>query len=111
VLFSKTGHLIWVKSGPPNRRQDGRRPRAVRIPEEKWQITLEGIKSGNVSARAVAWHFSVTVISVSVIDCFTRELWAGIHNHNRPDRGVQNRTPYEAFLALEVVLRMRPLTV
>ena len=37
--------------------------------------------------------------------------WIEEYNHDRPHRGVGNRTPHEAFLAFEVVLKNEALTV
>jgi putative transposase len=37
--------------------------------------------------------------------------WIEEYNHDRPHRGVQNRTPHEAFLAFGVVLKNEALTV
>ena len=37
--------------------------------------------------------------------------WIEEYNHDRPHRGVQNRTPREAFLAFEAVLKNEALTV
>jgi transposase InsO family protein len=37
--------------------------------------------------------------------------WIEEYNHDRPHRGVQNRTPYEAFLAFEVDLKNQALNV
>ena len=33
--------------------------------------------------------------------------WIEEYNHDRPHRGVQNRTPHEAFLAFTAILRNR----
>ena len=40
------------------------------------------------------------------IGCWTEE-----YNHDRPHRGVQNRTPHEAFLAFAIDLKNEALTV
>jgi transposase InsO family protein len=37
--------------------------------------------------------------------------WIEEYNHDRPHRGVGNRTPYEAFLAFAGVLKNEALTV
>ena len=37
--------------------------------------------------------------------------WIEEYNHERPDWGVQNRTPHEAFLAFAAVLKNGALTV
>jgi putative transposase len=37
--------------------------------------------------------------------------WIGEYNHDRPHRGVGNRTPREAFLAFTAVLNSETLTV
>jgi transposase InsO family protein len=37
--------------------------------------------------------------------------WIEEYNHDRPHRGVQNRTPHEAFLAFAAVLNSETLTV
>ncbi len=37
--------------------------------------------------------------------------WIEEYNHDRPHRGVQNRTPQEAFLAFTAVLNSETLTV
>jgi transposase InsO family protein len=37
--------------------------------------------------------------------------WIKEYNHDRPHRGVQNRTPHEAFLAFAVDLKNEALTV
>jgi len=37
--------------------------------------------------------------------------WIKEYNHDRPHRGVKNRTPHEAFLAFEAVLKNEALTV
>jgi len=37
--------------------------------------------------------------------------WIEEYNHDRPHRGVQNRTPHEAFLAFAAVLKNEALTV
>jgi hypothetical protein len=37
--------------------------------------------------------------------------WIDEYNHDRPHRGVQNRTPHEAFLAFAGVLKNEALTV
>jgi len=37
--------------------------------------------------------------------------WIEEYNHDRPHRGVENRTPHEAFLAFTAVLNSEPLTV
>jgi putative transposase len=37
--------------------------------------------------------------------------WIEEYNHDRPHRGVANRTPHEAFLAFEGVLKNEALTV
>ncbi len=37
--------------------------------------------------------------------------WIEEYNHDRPHRGVQNRTPHEAFLAFAGVLKNEALTV
>ncbi|MGA7226487.1 MAG: integrase core domain-containing protein, partial [Candidatus Acidiferrales bacterium] len=37
--------------------------------------------------------------------------WIGEYNHDRPHRGVQNRTPHEAFLAFATDLNSEALTV
>jgi transposase InsO family protein len=37
--------------------------------------------------------------------------WIQEYNHDRPHRGVGNRTPHEAFLSFEVDLRNEALTV
>jgi len=37
--------------------------------------------------------------------------WIEEYNHDRPHRGVGNRTPYEAFLAFAGVLTNEALTV
>jgi putative transposase len=37
--------------------------------------------------------------------------WIEEYNHDRPHRGVENRTPHEAFLAFEAVLNSETLTV
>lgn len=37
--------------------------------------------------------------------------WIQEYNHDRPHRGVENRTPYEAFLAFKAVLKNQALTV
>jgi transposase InsO family protein len=37
--------------------------------------------------------------------------WLEEYNHHRPHRGVQNRTPHEAFLAFAVDLKNQALTV
>jgi putative transposase len=37
--------------------------------------------------------------------------WIEEYNHDRPHRGVNNRTPHEAFLAFEAVLKNEALTV
>ena len=37
--------------------------------------------------------------------------WIEDYNHDRPHRGVQNRTPHEAFLAFAVDLKTEALTV
>jgi putative transposase len=34
--------------------------------------------------------------------------WIGEYNHDRPHRGVHNRTPHEAFLAFAGALKKRP---
>ncbi len=39
-----------------------------------------------------------------------RARWIEEHNHDRPHRGVQNRTPHEAFLAFAVDLKNEALT-
>ena len=41
--------------------------------------------------------------------CFAR--WIEEYNHDRPHRGVQNRTRHEAFLAFAGVLKNEALTV
>lgn len=42
-------------------------------------------------------------------DCIAR--WIAEYNHDRPHRGVQNRTPHEAFLACAVDLKSEALNV
>ena len=37
--------------------------------------------------------------------------WIEEYNHHRPHRGIKNRTPHEAFLALTAVLNSETLTV
>ncbi|MGH9770787.1 MAG: integrase core domain-containing protein [Candidatus Acidiferrales bacterium] len=37
--------------------------------------------------------------------------WIGEYNHDRPHRGVQNRTPHEAFLSFAVDLKTEALIV
>ena len=37
--------------------------------------------------------------------------WIQEYNHDRPHRGVQNRTPHEAFLSFAVDLKNQALTV
>ena len=37
--------------------------------------------------------------------------WIGEYNHDRPHRGVGNRTPHEAFLSFAVDLKKEALTV
>ncbi|MGH9687870.1 MAG: integrase core domain-containing protein [Candidatus Acidiferrales bacterium] len=37
--------------------------------------------------------------------------WIEEYNHDRPHRGVQNRTPHEAFLSFAVDLKNEALTV
>jgi transposase InsO family protein len=37
--------------------------------------------------------------------------WIEDYHHDRPHRGVQNRTPHEAFLAFAGVLKNEVLTV
>ena len=37
--------------------------------------------------------------------------WIEEYNHDRPHRGVQNRTPHEAFLSFAVDLKNQALTV
>ena len=37
--------------------------------------------------------------------------WIQEYNHDRPHRGVENRTPHEAFLAFTGVLKNKALTV
>ena len=37
--------------------------------------------------------------------------WIEEYNHDRPHRGVRNRTPHEAFLAFKAVLNSEALTV
>jgi len=37
--------------------------------------------------------------------------WIQEYNHDRPHRGIQNRTPREAFLAFAAVLKKEALTV
>jgi hypothetical protein len=63
----------------------GRKPRVDRTPEEKWQIVQEGRKSGNVSETC--------------------------RRHDRPHRGVDNRTPHEAYLAFAVLTKNEALNV
>jgi transposase InsO family protein len=37
--------------------------------------------------------------------------WIGEYNYDRPHHGVRNRTPHEAFLSFETVLKNEALTV
>jgi hypothetical protein len=63
VLPVKTGLFIWAQSRFLTGDNLGRKPRADRSPDEKWQRVQEGGKSGNVSGDALALrHCSHTVV-------------------------------------------------
>jgi hypothetical protein len=45
------------------------------------------------------------------VDRTPEEKWQKEYNHDRPHRGVQDRTPHEAFLDFTAVLNSETLTV
>ncbi len=64
-------------------------PRTGHLPEEVWTAEYRSLQEAQESIAR----------------------WIEEYNHDRPRRGVNNRTPHEAFLPFEAVLRNEALTV
>jgi len=98
----------------------GRKPRVDRTPEEKWQIAQEGMKSGNVSetcrrhgiAQTLYYRWKDEAEQGSLSEARENiSRYLEEYNHDRPHRGVENRTPHEAYLAFAVLTKNETLNV
>jgi transposase-like protein len=47
--------------GPPPGGENAEKPKVQRTPEEKWQIVLEGLKSGNVAETCRKYEIAPTL--------------------------------------------------
>ena len=70
----------------------GRRPKAQKTPQEKWQIVLEGLKSGNI-AETCRWY----------------EIAPALYCRKKPRRGHADRCRDEQIVVLHDVRSLRLL--
>ena len=89
-----------------------RKARVQRTPEEKWEIVLEGLRSGNVAETCRRYGIAPNVYHRWKEEAQARiERYLWDYHHNRPHRGLGDRTPQEAMVGFESDLRIEALRV